>query len=169
MTPDRRDHYRLLHVQADAPTEVIRGAYRALIAVHHPDVGGDHATALRLNDAFAVLSDTDRRARYDAARTTPCDRRSVLRGASADWARLYVDGDLAPIDVRLRDRSRGGFCVYSGRALAPARRVRLVGRAFDVAGAVVNCLRFDRVYTVHVRRTTPPDAPAAPRSRRTTA
>ena len=105
----------------------------------------------------------------NAARTTPCDRRSVLRGASADWARLYVDGDLAPIDVRLRDRSRGGFCVYSGRALAPARRVRLVGRAFDVAGAVVNCLRFDRVYTVHVQRIAPPDAAAAPRSGRTTA
>lgn len=156
MTTDRRDHYRLLHVQSDAPTEVIRGAYRALIALHHPDVGGDHATALRLNDAFAVLSDTDRRARYDAARATPGDRRVVPRGTSADWARLYVDGDTAPIDVRLRDRSwdrsRGGFCVYSGRALAPAQRVRLVGRTFDVPGTVVDCHRFDRVYTVHVQR-----------------
>ena len=169
MTNDRRDHYRLLHVQADAPTEVIRGAYRALIALHHPDVGGDHAMALRLNDAYAVLSDADRRTVYDAARATPGDRRIVPRGGSADWARLYVDGGTAPIDVRLRDRSRGGFCVYSGLELAPARRVRLVGPSFDLPGTVVDCRRFDRVYTVHVQRLAPHESPATPLAGRTTA
>jgi hypothetical protein len=42
--------------------------------------------------------------------------------------------------------------VYIGRALAPAQRVRLVGRTFDLPGTVVDCHRFDRVYTVHVQR-----------------
>jgi hypothetical protein len=68
MTTNRRNHYRLLHVQPDAPPEVIKAAYRALIATRHPDVGGDEDQAALLNDAYAVLSDPAKRAGYDARR-----------------------------------------------------------------------------------------------------
>jgi hypothetical protein len=68
MTVNRRNHYRLLHVQPDAPIEVIRAAYRALMAVHHPDAGGDAYQAMLLNDAYAVLSDPAKRAAFDAHR-----------------------------------------------------------------------------------------------------
>ena len=54
MPTNRRNPYRLLHVQPDAPTEVIRAAYRALIAVHHPDAGGDADHAMLLSDAYAL-------------------------------------------------------------------------------------------------------------------
>jgi len=67
---NRRNLYRLLHVQPDAPAEVIRAAYRALIAVRHPDVGGDGYEAGLLNDAYAVLSDPSKRATYDARRAS---------------------------------------------------------------------------------------------------
>ena len=70
MPTNRRNLYRLLHVQPDAPAEVIRAAYRALIAVRHPDVGGDGYEAGLLNDAYAVLSDPSKRATYDARRAS---------------------------------------------------------------------------------------------------
>ena len=37
-------------MQPDAPPEVIKAAYRALIATSHPDVGGDEYEAVLLND-----------------------------------------------------------------------------------------------------------------------
>ncbi len=66
--PERRNHYDVLHVSRDAPVEIIRGSYRALMQQlrNHPDLGGDTATAALINEAYAVLSDADRRAAYDA-------------------------------------------------------------------------------------------------------
>ena len=55
MPVNRRNYYRLLHVQADAPAEVIKAAYRALIALHHPDKGGSTWLAGRLNEARDYL------------------------------------------------------------------------------------------------------------------
>ena len=68
MASNRRNYYRLLHVQADAPPEVIKASYRALMTVHHPDVGGNHEVAALLNEAYAVLSSAERRAAYDIKR-----------------------------------------------------------------------------------------------------
>jgi len=68
MAANRRNYYRLLHVQADAPPEVIKASYRALMTLHHPDVGGDHEVAALLNEAFSVLSNAERRAAYDVKR-----------------------------------------------------------------------------------------------------
>lgn len=66
--PEHRDHYELLHVSRNAPVEIIRSSYRALMQQlkHHPDLGGDAATAALINEAYAVLSDPGRRADYDA-------------------------------------------------------------------------------------------------------
>ena len=65
---NRRNYYRLLNVQSDAAPGVIKAAYRALVAEHHPDVGGDAEAAALLNEAYAVLSTPARRAAYDAVR-----------------------------------------------------------------------------------------------------
>ena len=64
---NRRNYYRLLQVQPDAPFEVIRASYRALMRElkHHPDLGGDHWNAKVLNLAFETLGDNEKRARYD--------------------------------------------------------------------------------------------------------
>jgi hypothetical protein len=68
--PDPRDHYRTLQVRPDARPEVIKASWRALMhaARVHPDLGGDTAEAARLNEAYAVLSDPERRRAYDARR-----------------------------------------------------------------------------------------------------
>ena len=66
---NRRNLYRILHVQPDAPEEIIRSSYRTLMTKlrRHPDLGGDHYTATLINEAYAVLSDPAKRAAYDEA------------------------------------------------------------------------------------------------------
>ena len=62
-----RNFYQILHVQPDAPAEIIRASFRTLMTKlrRHPDLGGDHHTATLINEAYAVLSDPARRAAYD--------------------------------------------------------------------------------------------------------
>ncbi|MFM1991563.1 MAG: hypothetical protein RJA99_4520, partial [Pseudomonadota bacterium] len=69
MTPERRNHYRILHVQPEAPAEVIKASWRALMqrGRAHPDLGGDPQRAALINEAYAVLSDPARRLDYDRA------------------------------------------------------------------------------------------------------
>lgn len=58
--------YDLLHVARSASTDEIRTAYRRLARENHPDVaphGGDAMAGI--NQAYEVLSDPERRARYD--------------------------------------------------------------------------------------------------------
>jgi len=64
---NRRNFYRILHVQPDAPPEVIRTSYRTLMQrlKMHPDLGGDHWQAALVNEAFATLRDPEKRAAYD--------------------------------------------------------------------------------------------------------
>ena len=65
---NRRNFYRILHVQPDAPAAVIKSSYRALMLSleMHPDYGGEHWNAVLINEAYAVLCDPDRRQAYDA-------------------------------------------------------------------------------------------------------
>ncbi|WP_428564855.1 MAG: DnaJ domain-containing protein [Solidesulfovibrio sp. DCME] len=73
------DPYALLGVADDADPETVRRAYRALAFACHPDLHPDDPGAadrfVALSDAFAVLSDPDRRAACDrlrrAARLVP--------------------------------------------------------------------------------------------------
>jgi curved DNA-binding protein CbpA len=64
---NRRNYYRILHVQPDAPVEIIRASYRALMLElkKHPDLGGSSWDATLLNEAYEVLRNPERRAAYD--------------------------------------------------------------------------------------------------------
>lgn len=64
-----RDLYEILGVPRDASAEEIRKAYRKLAREHHPDVNADPAAEERFKEvaaAYEILSDADKRARYDA-------------------------------------------------------------------------------------------------------
>lgn len=64
-----RTHYDNLKVANDAPTEVIRAAYRSLSQKYHPDRNGgnlDSEKIMRvLNEAYDVLSDPVKRKEHD--------------------------------------------------------------------------------------------------------
>ena len=65
----QRDYYEIVGVPRDASDADIKKAFRQLALKHHPDrnPGDAHAEARFkvINEAYAVLSDGDRRAQYD--------------------------------------------------------------------------------------------------------
>jgi DnaJ-class molecular chaperone len=67
MARRRRDYYTVLGVSRDATDGDIKRAFRELARKHHPDVNpASTGEAFReINDAYAVLSDKEARARYD--------------------------------------------------------------------------------------------------------
>jgi hypothetical protein len=71
----RQDHYEVLGLSPDAPDEVVRAAYRALAGKYHPDRNpGDRNAELklkRLNAAFHVLGNPEKRKQYDELTQSP--------------------------------------------------------------------------------------------------
>ncbi|MEO8482395.1 MAG: DnaJ domain-containing protein [Acidobacteriota bacterium] len=95
---NRRNYYRVLHVQPDAPAEIIRTSYRTLMQrLHmHPDLGGDHWNATVINEAFAILSDPAKRATYDRSLgQAPGGLRSAAREAEVHRANLELGASTA--------------------------------------------------------------------------
>lgn len=71
------DHYRTLQVDPSADVEVIQAAYRVLARRFHPDLAGDDVVMKRLNAAWEVLGDKDRRAGYDRTLAGGGERRQA--------------------------------------------------------------------------------------------
>jgi curved DNA-binding protein CbpA len=91
MHPASRDHYRTLQVDPKADAQVIKSAYRALARVFHPDVQGDDEVMKRLNQAWEVLGDPARRAKYDAERAGRHGATNVEQHAGAFASRSPAD------------------------------------------------------------------------------
>lgn len=69
--PKITTHYDTLKVTRDAPANVVKAAYKTLCQTYHPDkYVGDSTTADQmikaLSQSYAVLSDPEKRAEYDA-------------------------------------------------------------------------------------------------------
>jgi curved DNA-binding protein len=63
-----KDYYQVLGVARDAPAEEVKKAYRKLARKYHPDVSKEpdaNARMKEVNEAYAALSDPEKRAAYD--------------------------------------------------------------------------------------------------------
>ncbi len=69
MAENKRDYYEVLGVAKTAGEDEIKKAYRSLAKKYHPDMNpGDKEAEMKfkeVNEAYAVLSDSDKRSKYD--------------------------------------------------------------------------------------------------------
>ena len=120
-----KDYYAILGVPRDAPTEEIKKAFRRLARETHPDANPDDPTAearfREVAEAYEVLSDPDRRRRYD-------------RGDVVDFGDLL--GGFQGFDDLLRSVfGDSGLFGGASRAGPPRGRDVLARVAVDLSGA----------------------------------
>src|SRR5437867_13450283 len=97
---DYKDYYKTLGVSRDASADDIRKAFRKLARKYHPDVNpGDTKSENRfkeINEAYEVLSDPDKRKKYDTLGPNWHDMvNNGFTGAGAGSRRTYQRG---PVD-----------------------------------------------------------------------
>lgn len=59
------DHYQTLGVDKNATPDEIKKAYRKLASIHHPDKGGDTQHFQKIQSAYDILSDPQKKREYD--------------------------------------------------------------------------------------------------------
>lgn len=132
-----KDYYEILGVKRDATEEQIRQAFRKLARKYHPDLNpGDKAAEEKfkqLNEANEVLSDAEKRKRYDQLGQNWKDGAEFT--PPPGWGRVNVDSN----DFGSVFGSGGGFSdffesLFGGKSAAqsePRRRRRSRAKGQD--------------------------------------
>jgi DnaJ domain len=119
------DHYRVLGIPRHATTPEIRRAYRCLARQQHPDHNPQPGAAegfRALADAYAVLNDPARRARYDDAYPPVKPRR--IPPTRPAHVRVRGVLELSPYEAQLAATGRLTFTTPQGVMIALTTRVR---------------------------------------------
>ena len=92
---EKRDYYEVLGVEKNADDSAIKKAYRQLAKKYHPDANpGDETAAAKFreaSEAYAVLSDPDKRKAYDTYGHAAFDANSAA-GASSGFGGFDFSG-----------------------------------------------------------------------------
>ncbi len=107
---DYKDYYKILGVERSASADAIRKAYRKLAMKYHPDQNpGNKAAEERfkeLNEAYQVLSDDQKRARYDQLGSAYSNWQGRGAPGNFDWGQ-WTGGQRVNMDD-LNDLFGGG-------------------------------------------------------------
>ncbi|MBQ8140093.1 MAG: molecular chaperone DnaJ [Clostridia bacterium] len=120
---DKRDYYEVLGISKDADDAAIKKAYRTLAKKYHPDMNPDDKEAeakfKEVNEAYAVLSDADKKAKYDQFGHDAFDPSA---GGGAGYGGFGDFGDISDIFGSFFGGGfGGGFGGSSRRANSPTR------------------------------------------------
>ncbi len=108
----KRDYYEVLGVQKNASKEEIKNSYRKLALQYHPDRNKEPTAEEKfkeLSEAYAVLSDDEKRKRYDMYGHVGAEE--AFRGSEANFEEIFRDagfGGFRDIFDQIFGR-RGGF------------------------------------------------------------
>ena len=90
MAAEKRDYYEVLGVNKSASEDEIKKAYKKMARKYHPDLNPDNKEAeekfKEVNEAYEVLSDANKKARYDQFGFAGVDP-NYGAGAGADFVR----------------------------------------------------------------------------------
>jgi DnaJ-class molecular chaperone len=139
---NRRNYYRILHVQPDAPAEIIDVSYHTLMhrLRMHPSLGGATWNAAVVEEAYTTLKNPELRMAYDRRL-----RREAIAAAQAETGALAAPRDGARIPVcpfcdtrHALDAVMGGaLCDVCGSPLRPAERYKRSAAAIRALERVV--------------------------------
>lgn len=109
---EKRDYYEVLGVSKSASAEEIKKAYRALAKKYHPDANPGDKTAeakfKEASEAYAVLSDADKKKAYDTYGHAAFDPNSAAGAASGFGGFDFGSMDFSDIFSDLFGNAFGG-------------------------------------------------------------
>jgi molecular chaperone DnaJ len=88
----KKDYYDVLNIQRSASKEEIKNSYRKLALQYHPDRNkspGAEEKFKEISEAYAVLSDNEKRKRYDTYGHVGAEE--VFRGSEANFDEVFKD------------------------------------------------------------------------------
>jgi len=89
-----RDYYEVLGVGRNASDDELKGAFRKLARQYHPDVNKEADSEEKfkeINEAYGVLSDKDKRARYDRFGKEGLGNTGGFHDYTADFGDLFEE------------------------------------------------------------------------------
>ena len=134
---NKKDYYEVLGVSKDASEAEIKSAFRKLAKKYHPDVSKEPDAAEKFKEAqeaYAVLSDKDKRSRYDQFGHAAFDQNGGFGGAGG----FSGFEDFDPSDI-LRDIFGQGFG-FSGSSFFSGGGGRTSSRKTKTKGPDINVL-----------------------------
>ena len=147
---EKRDYYEVLGLQKGADEASIKKAYRGLAKKYHPDLNPGDAEAeakfKEVNEAYAVLSDAEKKAQYDQFGHAAFDQTAGGGYGGGGFGGGFDFGDLGDI---FGSFFGGGFGGSSQRRNAPTRGddvgVRVTVTFEEAAFGVKKDISFNRV------------------------
>ena len=101
MAEQKRDYYEVLGVSKGASEDEIKKAYKKLARKYHPDLNPDNKEAeekfKEVNEAYEILSDPNKKARYDQFGFAGVDPNYGAGGAGGGFDGGFDFGDLGDI------------------------------------------------------------------------
>lgn len=125
MAEQKRDYYEVLGVNKNATNDEIKKAFRKAAKQYHPDLNKDDPTAAEkfkeCNEAYSVLSDADKRRKYDQFGFAGVDPSYAAgQGGGYGGGGFGFDGDIDLGDI-FSSFFGGGFGGGSRNPNAPQR------------------------------------------------